>query len=206
METLAIGSLGMPRIISPPAEGTNCTYCGVPATAWDHYKRPYCHDHIGGSWRSAGYNPAEVIPCCKNCNSILGPVWMPGIAPRARFIRKRLIEKHARLLRSPDWSEEDYEHLQPRMEKFVRVMQRRKLIVRGRLQRLSVVGKHHYGPREELQILLLQLERRGIEGAQRIRELVEALLDEKTPFYVSSLPDATEDDGKSFHGLAGRVN
>lgn len=180
----------------PPETG--CTYCGLLATAWDHYKRPFCYDN--NRWqRRYGHDSAEVTPACRDCNTLLGAVWLPGIRARAGYVRARLLVKHAKLLNSPDWDEADYHELGPRLERVVRATQRKKSILRDRLKRLTLVGRAYTDPIVELRTLLQQIERKGIPEAKRIGELVDAALGQNTSLPAPSPLSATQSRGTCTH-------
>lgn len=87
--------------------GRLCVYCGVPATTNDHFVPLSVVDALAPL---VGHLTGKVlVPACGECNSIAGAVSFPSIGAKRRFIQRRLAQKNAKLLASPDWSQEELE-------------------------------------------------------------------------------------------------
>ena len=161
-------------------EGVLCSYCGAVATSWDHHKRPWSYDNFSQNERYLGYERKEVVPACKQCNSILNDSWLPGVPARAAYVHKRLLVKYETLLNSPDWELDEYKELGSSLAKTVRHLQKKKAFIRYRLSHLDKVSRWNLIPRtsalEEIEQLLDELSGRGIQEAERIRSLVYELL------------------------------
>jgi len=55
------------------------------------------------------------------------------IAERAGYLVSRLVDRHKKLLDSPDWSEEEFEELEGRLRKHVKSLQTKKKVIKARI-------------------------------------------------------------------------
>jgi hypothetical protein len=152
--------------------GTLCTYCGEPATSWDHHVRPFSYDNSNQFQRGLAYAQDEVVPACKACNSTLSDTYLSGIVPRAQHLRQRIRERHGQILLTPEWTGDDYREISGGLAAYVREKQGEKIILKCRLIHLSLVIGDVCSQVYELEWLLLRLERKDASTAERIRGLV----------------------------------
>jgi hypothetical protein len=109
----------------PEAAVAPCRYCGTPATSVDHVvpqsllqsQRLATGCEI--DWRQMIHARVLTVPCCHECNSVLGNRVYPTIEDRRAAIKRRLRRKHARLLAAPRWEPEDVDALGPGMRGYV---------------------------------------------------------------------------------------
>lgn len=76
---------------------------------------------------------------CKNCNVILGNRAPHTFEGRANYIFKRLLQKHESLLKVPDWSDSDYDGLNPKFAKQIKFKEAKKKQIKARLENLDKV-------------------------------------------------------------------
>lgn len=113
-----------------------CTYCGVPAEGTDH-TIPRSVVQAAGD---AGVDLSElsriryvVVPCCSQCNAILGTKIFPNIQERREHVHSRLRVLHQADLAMPDWSEEEIADMGPLAQQDIRAGLCRRELVRKRL-------------------------------------------------------------------------
>ncbi len=81
-----------------------CSYCGDPANTKDHV--------LPLIWADNQLEGQHIIvPACSDCNAMAGGKKFVGIYEKLRWLHKRLAKKYARVLCTPDWSEEELEGL-----------------------------------------------------------------------------------------------
>src|SRR5262245_41797174 len=101
-----------------------CKYCGMPATSVDHVVPQSLLEvqrlAMGAiDWRQMIQARFLTVPCCHECNSVLGNRVYPTLADRKAAIKKRLRRKYARLLSSPRWVDSELDDLGPGMRGYV---------------------------------------------------------------------------------------
>lgn len=99
--------------LSPP-----CSYCGATATESDHIP-PQSHRHGIIMNGLASRYPFEIVDSCQECNAILGdrPLWT--FKDRKAFVKKRLRQRHKRLIKMPPWARDELEELGTCLRGFV---------------------------------------------------------------------------------------
>lgn len=116
----------------------DCTYCGMPADTVDHltpvsYSRP----------RRPGYTPSScgpTVPCCRECNTLLGAVALFTVAERAAELSDRLESRYRKVLGAPVWNEEELVALGPSLEASIRAKQFLRLELLERLRNTQAVA------------------------------------------------------------------
>lgn len=88
----------------------SCYYCGALATSEDHTTPVAMLENIG-LMSSLERPEPQIVPACQSCNSMLGDRYFPTITERVDFVKLRLVQKHAELLRAPFWSDEEMDKL-----------------------------------------------------------------------------------------------
>ena len=84
-----------------------CAYCGDIADSLDHVL-PHSYTRIFPK-QNRTYNKKEVVPCCTECNSLLGNKPYFAVAERAAYLAGKYEKRYKKLLSMPVWEEEDIE-------------------------------------------------------------------------------------------------
>jgi hypothetical protein len=114
----------------------NCTYCG----AWDGNNR----DHIVPV--SYNYNGRKAstyrntVPCCQECNVLLSNRLYFSLPSRAAYLLGTYERRYKKLLKQPDWSDEEIEELGPSMRTSIIQTMKDKNEVRRQLEYLALVA------------------------------------------------------------------
>ena len=112
-----------------------CYYCGLWADTIDHtiprallrYQLdPVALKEITGIQRTT-------VPACLECNMLLGSQVFPTLAERKDWLKARLRRRYHKLLRMPDWSEDELLELGPSLQRHVRAALRQRDLVRKRI-------------------------------------------------------------------------
>ena len=113
-----------------------CYYCGVLADTVDHVVPRHLLERAG----AAGISLAAVyrvrlweVPACRECNCLIGGAIFKTIKERVAYVKMRIRKRYSRLLRMPQWTEEELEEVGPGMRGFVANAQARRQYIRDRL-------------------------------------------------------------------------
>jgi hypothetical protein len=110
-----------------------CVYCGLTATGRDHLlPRAWSGD------RARLF--VATVPCCPECNGLLGAKCGPNVTERREFVHEALSRKHASTLRTPDYTLEQINEFEGGMRIFVRAAIARKRDLRERLDWPTDIG------------------------------------------------------------------
>lgn len=116
-----------------------CYYCGEPADSVDH-ARPQSLDRALQALDAAdralviSRQPRrELVPACRDCNSVLGKKWFGTLAERRAYVKERLRARNARLLGSPSWSKDEIDTLGRTLRSAVELQQRKREVIQRRL-------------------------------------------------------------------------
>jgi len=114
-----------------------CYYCGLPATGIDHViPQALLREFLFFQGEGLDY-PSDVkfyrVPSCKQCNSALGSRMFRTMADRRQAVKDYLQRKYAKLLRSPDWSEDEMAELGKTLRSHIRGRMALKTLVRQRI-------------------------------------------------------------------------
>lgn len=118
----------------------DCTYCGDSATSVDHVV-PLTYASPTGNRK--GVNPdirKKAVPCCCECNSLLGSKSYFTISERAEFLSQRLAVRHRKLLALPIWSDEEIDLLRGNLRQNVKANQKKRLVVIERIRHCLFVA------------------------------------------------------------------
>lgn len=77
-----------------------CIYCGDIGSEWDHVP-PKCKRHL---YPSSTY---KLVESCFDCNRMLKGNDLPTIELRKEFLIKKYKIKYGKILRIPEWSNEE---------------------------------------------------------------------------------------------------
>src|SRR5690554_2344513 len=94
-----------------------CTYCKDTGDTLDHVV-PVSFNAT--SRKKVKFNKADVVPCCGDCNNLLGNVFLHTVGSRAGFLAEKYKKRFKKLLKSPDWSEEELLELGESLSKTLR--------------------------------------------------------------------------------------
>lgn len=83
-----------------------CSYCGQPAQALDHVI-PLSVASSEARKNGSLTNRKTCVPCCTECNSVLGNKAFYTVGARAGYLAKRYPSRYKKLLRFPPWSSEE---------------------------------------------------------------------------------------------------
>lgn len=99
----------------------DCAYCGMPATDKDHLT-PVRYNY---SRRPKNRNSftQETVPCCRECNSLLGSKFIIGVRERAGEIAVCLEVRYSKILKAPIWTEEEIATLGTSLQRAIRAKQ-----------------------------------------------------------------------------------
>ena len=92
-----------------------CRYCGLAADGVDHIPPQSARERIKELGMSDRFPDVEV-PCCGECNSLLGARALWTVGRRKRFIKTALSRRYRRFLRLPAWSNAELSRLGPSLQ------------------------------------------------------------------------------------------
>src|SRR5262249_34750965 len=87
-----------------------CTYCGQPASGWDHV--PPLH-YIERLTEEQRFPPQAALPACAECNGLFGGVLLTTLDARRKLLRERLRRKYRRVVNMPECSDDEIADLSP---------------------------------------------------------------------------------------------
>ena len=96
---------------------TTCTYCGEPCDTMDHVV-PVSVSEV--SRKTAKWTEEHVVPCCRECNTLLGNSYILTVWERASFIEKKLENRYKKILACPEWDEEDLKEMAYKFRKRIK--------------------------------------------------------------------------------------
>lgn len=115
---------------------TRCVYCGEPGESRDHFL-PLKYAHLVTDLQHVNLQPLKfIVPACMSCNRIANDRVFRSVAGKRRAIHDRLREKNAKLIASPDWSDEELDELGPTLRQYIegRRDERQRLLARLRFR------------------------------------------------------------------------
>lgn len=84
-----------------------CSYCGEYADSWDHV--------VPVSYRAENRSLIKkrdnAVPCCRECNTLLGNCFNHSVSTRAEYLIKKLKKKYKSIIRMPKWGEDELEDI-----------------------------------------------------------------------------------------------
>lgn len=109
---------GHPRVSKPLDNCMPCYYCGVPADTVDHVPPRSVRVRLAELNLQNRYAHHEV-PCCFECNSLLGARAPFGLTDRKRYLKTRLSRRYAKLLRIPKWDDAELAEVGHSLQSYV---------------------------------------------------------------------------------------
>lgn len=102
-----------------PSGWLRCFYCGLPADTFDHQPPlSRVHDYEALSLIHEEY---VKVPCCRECNSMLGASLNSCLIDRERQLKKLMQHKYRASLKVPDWPKEELAQLGKNMRSEINV-------------------------------------------------------------------------------------
>jgi hypothetical protein len=106
---------------SPP----RCYYCGEPAGSVDHVVPQSMLEMLrimgddAVSSVLARHGRRMTVPCCMECNSVLGNKYFDTLEKRKAHLKQRMRQRYKKILRMPDWSDRELGQLGGRLQEHV---------------------------------------------------------------------------------------
>ena len=125
-----------------------CYYCGSsnPDTLDHTIPVSYYSSEPVRRKRSSYIDPVPVVDACGECNRTLHNKLIMDVRGRASYLKEKYLKKYGRLLKSPDWDEEDLEDLGWSLRSTVENDSQLKENIQNRLSSLAMVIDLPYDP------------------------------------------------------------
>lgn len=110
-----------------------CVYCGEPAACRDHVfpiSKVVKGDRIVGVLSELFLT----VPCCTECNLLAGDYAPECFDDKLAHIREKLLNRYAKLLRRPEWTEDELKDMAPKFRESIKLDQFTKSLVAYRLE------------------------------------------------------------------------
>jgi hypothetical protein len=127
-----------------------CIYCGADATSFDHVPPLIYTEQV----IEAGLEVINLCkyPCCHECNSILGKIFLTTLRARRAYIIERIRKKYRHCLAIPAWDNEELSKVSTSMREDISRHVEFSLFIKNRLYRLRNPGpraKNYFLPSVE---------------------------------------------------------
>lgn len=99
-----------------------CYYCGMPATSVDHTVPRAIMYQLADEpqiLHDLTVHRRLLVPCCLECNSLLGSDFDDTLADRKSRLKAKLRNRYAKYLRIPDWTDSELGRLSRGFQGFV---------------------------------------------------------------------------------------
>lgn len=96
-----------------------CSYCGTDAPGELDHVVPWSYGRVR---KRKGERPSRksAVPCCRECNVMLGNKLLLTISERAGFIHRRLYKKYDKFLSLPEWSITELSEVEENLRKAIK--------------------------------------------------------------------------------------
>lgn len=113
----------------------NCTYCNSNlANARDHV--------IPRSWsNNESFAEKYVVPSCTECNALLSNSVVHSIEERAAYLQTLYLKRYRKLLKTPEWSNQELKEMSPSMRKSIKENAAFKKLIEAKIINLQALGK-----------------------------------------------------------------
>ena len=109
----------------------SCNYCGEPADTKDHV---IPHTVLTGAQRRGGHHDlGETVPCCRECNHLLGSKVFPSMEDRCHYVAGALRRRYSKLINAPAWTADELAELGPGLRASILADASRRNVVRRRI-------------------------------------------------------------------------
>jgi len=85
-----------------------CFYCGMAADTRDHV----LPQSFTRTMADLGARKSDVVPCCRECNSLAGSKVFPTISEKRKYIKQRLRKKYEKVLEYYNYSSQEIEEFE----------------------------------------------------------------------------------------------
>lgn len=116
------------------SEGADpCYYCGIPADTVDHVLPRTIEDRLDEVELG---NPIRTytVPCCRECNTLLGAKWYPTLTARKLALKKKLRKRYRKFLEAPSWEPEEMVELGETLRSHISRSEKIRELTRERLR------------------------------------------------------------------------
>lgn len=96
-----------------------CFYCNMPADTIDHCPPLSYVGNFGVEFLEKNKIPMYKVPCCRECNSLLGDKMLPTLGERAEYLSDRLFKRYEIDVQSDLWSDDELDEMGYNMRKFI---------------------------------------------------------------------------------------
>lgn len=110
-----------------------CTYCGEHADCYDH-TIPIAYRH---NTRSNNENRTYAVPCCTECNTVLGSAPFFTIRERADYILKKYLKRHKKIINHVEWCDEELEEMSSEFKRTIKATMKMKEVIKSRIMWLK---------------------------------------------------------------------
>lgn len=108
-----------------------CEYCGMTATVLDHVV-PWAFSHMRGERKTN--NKRDVIPACRECNSLASDTVFETIEEKREFIQGRVARRYSKLLKMPTWTTKELGEVSHQLRRSILLSMRTKRLIEARLR------------------------------------------------------------------------
>lgn len=115
----------------------NCTYCNVLCGSDQDHVVP-C------AWVGVrSFTFGELVPTCKECNSVLSDVPLHTVEERAAYLHGKYMKRFKKDLIFPEWSKEELSEVSIELQKQIKHRSMFKIKAEIRITNLYNLGKHY---------------------------------------------------------------
>lgn len=118
---------------------SDCVYCGAAGETIDHVT-PISFNYTRRP-SNAPARSGERVPCCRECNSLLGAKALFSVPERAHEVAGCLERRYRKELNAPVWTDEELGELEPGLRQVIRSKQYLRDEVIERIRNASSVGQ-----------------------------------------------------------------
>jgi len=116
----------------------SCYYCGILTSGIDHVIPKAILQYFDNTDISKLQpiikNRILTIPCCTECNHLLGANYQRTLKERKLFLKQKLRKRYKKILNLPNWNENEIKELKSHLQQFVRKGIEEKRIIKERLK------------------------------------------------------------------------
>ena len=69
---------------------------------------------------NAKWTEKHVVPCCRECNNLLGSAYLLTVWERAGYLEGKLASRYKKILNTPNWDPEDLKELSYKLRKDIK--------------------------------------------------------------------------------------
>lgn len=103
-------------------EGYTCIYCGAPGDTLDHSPPLSWLEPFGIEALRRAKIPLTTVPCCSECNGLLGDRKLLTVTDRLEYLEKKYHSLFEKLVR---WSDEELEEMGESFQRSIRAQRYR---------------------------------------------------------------------------------